>query len=132
MTLLVDISTPLLDTVIVEGKIQFQDTQDLTFDARYFVINGGQFEAGTQTDRFEHKLIITLHGGYFDKQLPTLGNKVLGCRNCKFNMHGKIRKTWTLITSTINPGDLTFTVNEPVDWINGDRIAIAATSFDHY
>lgn len=73
-----------------------------------------------------------MHGGYFDKQLPTLGNKVLGCRNCKFNMHGKIRKTWTLVTQTISPGNLSFTVNEPVDWVNGDRIAVAATSFDHY
>ena len=41
MTLLVDQSTPILYTVIVEGKIQFEDTKDLTFDAHYFVINAG-------------------------------------------------------------------------------------------
>jgi|JI8StandDraft_2_1071088.scaffolds.fasta_scaffold450491_1 hypothetical protein len=29
MTLLVDQSTPILDTVIVEGKIQFEDAQNL-------------------------------------------------------------------------------------------------------
>jgi hypothetical protein len=41
MTLLVDQSTPVLNTVIVEGgKIQFED-KDLTFDAHYFVLNGG-------------------------------------------------------------------------------------------
>ena len=40
MTLLVDQSTPILDTVIVEGKIQFED-RDLTFDTHYFVINAG-------------------------------------------------------------------------------------------
>lgn len=67
-----------------------------------------------------HKLVFTLHGGYFDKQLPTFGNKVLGCRNCKFNMHGKERtKTWTLVASTINPGDTTFDVLETVDWVAG-------------
>jgi hypothetical protein len=41
MTLLVDQSTAILDTVIVEGKIQFEDVQTLTFDAHYIVINGG-------------------------------------------------------------------------------------------
>ena len=43
MTLLVDQSTPVLYSVIVEGKIKFEDTKDLTFDAHYFVINGGEF-----------------------------------------------------------------------------------------
>lgn len=41
MTLLVDQSTAILDTVIVEGKIKFEDGQDKTFDAHYFVINNG-------------------------------------------------------------------------------------------
>jgi hypothetical protein len=36
------------------------------------------------------------------------GNKVIGCKNCKFNMHGKVRNiTWTDISSTIKPGDTT-------------------------
>ncbi len=118
MTLLVDQSTPILDTVIVEGKIQFED-KDLTFDAHYFVINAGEFQAGTETNRFQNKLVITMHGGYFDKQLPTLGNKVIGCRNCKFNMHGKERKTWTEVQSTISVGATTFSVIEPVDWVAG-------------
>ena len=41
MTLLVDMSTPILDTVIVEGKMKFADEADMTFDAHYFVINKG-------------------------------------------------------------------------------------------
>lgn len=40
MTLLVDQSTPILDSVVVEGKIQFED-RDITFDTHYFVINAG-------------------------------------------------------------------------------------------
>ena len=41
MTLLVDESTPVLYTVLVDGKIMFEDGKDLTFDAHYMVINGG-------------------------------------------------------------------------------------------
>ena len=57
---------------------------------------------------------------------------MLGCRNCKFNMHGQERKTWTELAATINPNDLTFTVTEVVDWKAGERIAVAASSFNHY
>lgn len=73
-----------------------------------------------------------MYGGYFDKHLPMLGNKVIGCRNCKFNMHGRVRKTWTQVESTILPGAITFKVIQPVDWVAGQKIAVAATSYDHY
>jgi len=42
MTLLVDVSTPKLFSVIVDGgRIIFSDEQDMTFDANYFLLNGG-------------------------------------------------------------------------------------------
>jgi hypothetical protein len=65
-------------------------------------------------------LSITLHGGYYAKQLPIFGNKVLGCLNCKFSLHGKERRpTWTMVANTINIGDTSFNVLEPVDWQPG-------------
>lgn len=97
MTLLVDQSTPFLNTIIVEGgKIVFSDEVDITVDAKYFILIGGEFRAGMPTKPYKFKLTITLYGGYYDKQLPYFGNKVLGCMNCKFNMHGAVRTpTWT-------------------------------------
>lgn len=42
MTLLVDTSTPKLFSVIVDGgSIFFSDEKDMTFDASYFLLNGG-------------------------------------------------------------------------------------------
>jgi hypothetical protein len=42
MTLLVDVSTPILYSVIVDGgSIIFSDEKDMTFDASYFLLNGG-------------------------------------------------------------------------------------------
>ena len=105
MVLLVDESTPVLNSIIVEGKIFFADEKDMTVDAHYFMINGGEFRAGTEENPYQHQLIFTLHGGYYDKQLPIFGNKVLGCENCKFNMHGRVRTpTWTEVADTIQPG----------------------------
>jgi hypothetical protein len=48
MSLLVDVdSTPVLDSIIVEGRIQFSDEKPMTVDAHYFIIAGGEFVAGT-------------------------------------------------------------------------------------
>lgn len=47
-TLLVDISPPVLYTVIVEGRIIFEDGKDIHFNAHYFLIIGGEFQAGTE------------------------------------------------------------------------------------
>lgn len=83
----------------------------MTLDAHYFIISGGEFVAGTEINRYQHQLTITLYGGYYDKQLPIFGNKVLGCRNCKFSLHGKVRNpTWTELNATIDAGDTQFTV----------------------
>lgn len=77
----------------------------MTFDTHYFVINEGQFEAGTETNRYNHNLVFTLYGDIYDKQLPLIGNKLIGCYNCKFNMHGKERiPTWTDLLKTADIG----------------------------
>ncbi len=83
----------------------------MNINVNYFIINEGEFIAGTENKRYHKKLNITLYGGYYDKQLPMFGNKVLGCRNCKFSLHGQVRvPTWTEISDTIMPGDISFSV----------------------
>lgn len=42
---------------------------------------------------------------------------MIGCKNCKFNMHGQPRyPTWTDLNATINSGDSTVKLCEGVDW----------------
>ena len=57
MTLLVDESTAILYTILVDGKIMFEDVKDLSLDAHYFVINGGEFELGTEEKPHENKVV---------------------------------------------------------------------------
>jgi hypothetical protein len=61
------------------------------------------------------------------------GNKMIACYNCIFNMHGQVRNpTWTDLNATVNPGGTTITLTQPVDWLPGESIAVASSSFDHY
>jgi cell migration-inducing and hyaluronan-binding protein len=134
MSLLVDQSTPHINMIYVEGgRVIFSDEADMTLDANYFVFVGGEFRAGLPNAPYQRKLTITLHGGYYDKQLPYFGNKVLGCLNCKFNMHGKVRTpTWTELSQTIAQGSNTVKLVDAVDWVVGEHIAVAASGYNHF
>ena len=58
-----------------------------------------------------------MRGAYEEVQMPALGNKVLGCHMCTFDLHGKVRTpTWTLLSSTVAVGASTLTVDDTVDW----------------
>lgn len=79
-------STPILNSVIIEGSLIFppnglDSTHVRSFDAYYIYINGGYFEAGTEEAPYSSKLIITLHGNKYSPSLPIYGNKVFAVRN---------------------------------------------------
>lgn len=122
--LIVDVSSPVyLNLVAVEGVILFSDTgNQITFDVEYFIVRMGRIIAGTEKNPYEGKLIITLYGNYYGKQLPEFGNKVLGCHSCKLDFHGKSKNpTWTYLAATANIGDNSITLSgTQVDWSVGD------------
>lgn len=94
----------------------------MEFNAKYFVLNdGSEFVAGTEDAPYQHKLTITMHGDYYaDKHLPMFGNKGIGCKNCKFSMHGKVRQpTWTELSKTAVKGTKIIEVIHAVDWQAG-------------
>lgn len=132
MVLMVDVSTPLLKVVVVEGGIVFSDERDLEFKARMMVIYKGVFQAGSEAKPYQHKLVLTFTGDYYDKQLPVFGDKGLACYNCQFDMHGKPRNfVYSLLASTAIQGATSLTVEDAVDWQPGERIVVASSSWDH-
>ena len=107
MHLLVDVdSTPVLSFITVEGSLIFAPEDDpnheRTFDARYIMVNGGYFEAGTHEFPYTSKLTITMHSTVDDPYLPIYGNKVIGVRFGQIELHGIERPiTWTDLKETV-------------------------------
>lgn len=106
LNLLVDVDkTPLLKAIIVEGQLIFAPSSDANherfFDARYIFVHGGSMEVGTEAHPYTSKITITMHGKVDDPYLPIYGNKVIGVREGKLDMHGVKRlKTWTEMEKT--------------------------------
>jgi hypothetical protein len=130
MVLMMDQSTPKLKTIIVEGSIVFSDENDLVVQSESIIINQGAFEAGTEEFPYQKKITIALYGGYYNRQLPIYGNKVLGCHNCRFDMHGSNRISWTELQDPISPSSTTLKLTKPVDWKVGEEIVVAPTGLN--
>jgi len=72
-----------------------------------------------------------MHSSVDDPYLPIYGNKVLGIRFGQLEMHGIPRTpVWTSLDVTAEAGTDTITLMEEVDWVAGEWIAIASTSFE--
>jgi hypothetical protein len=139
MHLLVDVdSTPILSFLTVEGSLIFAPDADpehqRTFDAKYVMVRGGYFEAGTNEYPYTSKLTITMHSTVDDPYLPIYGNKVIGVRFGQIELHGVHRPiTWTDLKSTAEVGATEIVLNdmngETLDWQVGEKIVIASTDF---
>ena len=132
MVLMVDQSTPKLKIIIVEGSLTFADEAPITLQSEMIMVNYGTFQIGTEDNPYQNNLTIILHGGYYDRQIPVFGNKFIGCHSCQFDIHGKPRnRTWTELSDTSPSGSTTVKLIDAVDWVVGEQIVVASTSYDH-
>ena len=126
-----DIDTPVLFFLLVDGGTLIFDEKDIHLQAEHILIaKNGTFMVGTEEKPFEHKAIITLHGNVTSQELPVYGAKSLSLRTGYLGLHGQhIMNTWTRLSKTaeVNAGKISVTVPVP-DWKVGDEIVIASTS----
>lgn len=136
LNLMVDVdSTPELNLVMVEGSLIFapdsNPQHERFFDANYIFLNKAYMEVGTESHPYTSKLTITMHGNITSPYLPIFGNKCIAVKESTLDMHGVQRTpTWTVLHETALPGATQIKLSGQVDWVAGEEIAIASTSFD--
>eukprot|EP00761_Pharyngomonas_kirbyi_P010107 gb/GECH01010125.1/.p1 GENE.gb/GECH01010125.1/~~gb/GECH01010125.1/.p1 ORF type:complete len:3495 (+),score=610.83 gb/GECH01010125.1/:1-10485(+) len=127
-TILLDVSPPKLVFIVIEGTLIFDDT-DLNLEAEYIFIRQGKLQIGTEDEPYLNQAVITLHGSLdTSPEIPIYGAKGLFLRNGTLDIHGKPREPiWTVLSSNAHPENDFITLEQPVDWNNGDRIVIASS-----
>ncbi|XP_060584412.1 fibrocystin-L-like isoform X2 [Ruditapes philippinarum] len=128
-TVLLDEDTAVLEMLLIQGHVIF-DEKDVTLKAkRVLIINGGSLMIGTEEAPFKHKGTIELYGDYHDHELPIYGTKVVAVRNGTLGLFGRpIENTWTLLSQTAEVGTKTISVQGPINgWQVGDEVVIATT-----
>lgn len=128
--IILDIATPILDAILVEGSLSIDDVPNLTLDAHYIFVHGGSFTIGTEDNPFINDITITIHGNRESPALPNYGNKFIAIRNGVLDIHGDPRTpSWTLLETTAIIGATSITLQESVNWKVGEQIVIATTSY---
>lgn len=90
-----------------------------------------QLNNAMQDQPYSSKAVITLRGlPSVDQELPMYGSKVIAVRDGYLTLHGMHKTpTWTVLNETADIGAINITVNGAVNWVPGDSIVIASSSF---
>ncbi|KAM3928399.1 fibrocystin-L-like [Leptodactylus fuscus] len=132
-TILLDVSTPVLKMLLIQGGTLVFDEADIELQAENILItDGGALQIGTEQAPFQHKAIITLHGYIRSPELPLYGAKTLAVRHGTLDLHGiPVPVTWTRLAQTAQNGSSTLILQKSVTWKPGDEIVIASTGDRH-
>ncbi|XP_075126263.1 fibrocystin-L-like [Leptodactylus fuscus] len=132
-TILLDVSTPVLKMLLIQGGTLVFDEADIELQAENILItDGGALQIGTEQAPFQHKAIITLHGHLRSPELPLYGAKTLAVRHGTLDLHGiPVPVTWTRLAQTAQSGSSTLILQKSVTWKPGDEIVIASTGGRH-
>ena len=148
--ILLDIDTPLLAMLLIEGKMYFDPNQDINMDAFSVIINGGHFQLGSENEPYVNNANLTLWGDRFTAiMLPHIGTKgiVIGAKGMAHNHGGshdgehvmsankatlkifgeKRLRTWTHINETAFAGQDFIITSEPVDFRPGELLVLTAS-----
>lgn len=133
--LIIDIAeTPRMRHLQILGGLYFSNTMDIHLRAETIFNRGGDFVVGTEEEPYEYTGLITLFGSRnadpiaFDSNIEA-GNKVIA--NVGYMEIVGIERTMTmtrLVESATN-GDSTIYLETGLDWVAGDEIGLAPTSY---
>eukprot|EP00760_Papus_ankaliazontas_P035240 PhM_4_TR769/c0_g1_i1/m.39650 len=134
-TIIVNTNTPIMERIIVQGRLVFSETRDVHLQARYLVVYGGSLEIGTATQAYARTATITLHGESTDGHLGvdtehTIEGGTMAIFG-KIIMNGIERpRLSSTLTRTASAGSTSIQLQDAVDWSVGETIAISSSGYD--
>ncbi len=135
MNVVLDVSTPELHGLTIEGKLSFADTKDVELTTEWIMVHG-ELEIGTEAKPFTHKATITLTDNVKGEDISGVGgttdrvDRGILLMGGTLNLHGDRTNSWTKLSSTANAGATSIQVLNAAGWRVGDEIVLASTDFD--
>jgi hypothetical protein len=127
--IVLDVSTPALGGITINGKLRFADEADLELSTEWIMIHG-ELEIGTEAKPYQHKATITLTDNVKDEQLMGMGDRGIMLSGGTLNLHGNRDNAWTKLAKTAAAGATSIEVLNAAQWQVGDEIVLASTDYD--
>ena len=130
-----DVNTPALGGVTVDGKLSFANTADVELTTEWIMLHG-ELEIGTEKVPHTRKAAITFTNNVKDEDISGVGgttdkvDRGIMLMGGTLNLHGNQTNTWTKLSNTAAAGATSIQVLNAAGWKVGDEIVLASTDFD--
>ena len=131
----VDVNTPALGGVTVNGKLSFANTADVELTTEWIMLHG-ELEIGTEKAPHTRKATITFTNNVKDEDISGVGgttdkvDRGIMLMGGTLNLHGNQTNSWTKLSNTAAAGATSIEVLNAAGWKVGDEIVLASTDFD--
>ena len=135
MDVVLDVSTPPLRGLTINGKLSFANNRDLELTTEWIMLHG-ELEIGTEKSPHTRKATITFTNNVKDEDISGIGgttdrvDRGIMLMGGTLNLHGDRQNTWTKLANTAPAGSTSIQVLNAAGWRVGDEIVLASTDFD--
>src|SRR5436190_3340794 len=135
MDVVLDVSTPPLHGLTINGKLSFANNKDLELTTEWIMLHG-ELEIGTEAKPHTRKATITLTNNVKDEDISGMGgtndrvDRGIMLMGGTLNLHGNRKDSWTKLAKTAAEGSTSIEVLNAGDWKKGDQIVLASTDFN--
>src|SRR6186713_956492 len=127
---ILDVNTPALGGLSIDGKLSFSNNADLELTTEWIMLHG-ELAIGTEAKPFAHKATITLTDNVKGEEVMAgMGDRGIMISRGTLNLHGDRTHTWSKLSATANAGATSIQVLDAKGWKVGDEIVLASTDFD--
>jgi G8 domain len=135
MDVVLDVSTPPLHGLTINGKLSFANNKDLELTTEWIMLHG-ELEIGTEKSPHTRKATITFTNDVKDEDISGVGgnndkvDRGIMLMGGTLNLHGDRQNTWTKLSKTAEAGSNSIEVLNAAGWRVGDEIVVASTDFN--
>src|SRR5690349_21977019 len=130
-----DVNTPPLHGLTIEGTLSFADNKDLELTTEWVMVHG-ELEIGTEARPHTRKATITFTDNVKDEDISGVGgtsdrsDRGIMVMGGTLSLHGNRTNSWTKLSKTAEAGSNSIEVLNASGWRAGDMIVLASTDFD--
>ena len=127
---ILDVNTPALGGVTIDGKLSFADNTDVELTTEWVMVHG-ELAIGTEAKPHTRKATITLTDNVKGEDVMAgMGDRGIMLSGGTLNLHGSTTHTWTKLSATANASATSIRVLDAKGWKVGDEIVLASTDYD--
>jgi cell migration-inducing and hyaluronan-binding protein len=129
MDVVLDVSTPALHGMTLDGKLSFSDDEDLELTTEWILLRG-ELEIGSESDPHTANATITLTDAVPGENIQGMGDRGILIVGGTLSLHGDRENAWTKLAETAEAGSTRIEVLDADGWRVGDEIVLASTDFN--